>query len=139
MTAKPEGIPGDPIGHIHSRMKARNDSLSSGSCLDHGQFGSNCCKQAITPTTRSMSVTHSLSFLREGTKPQSAGITSGLPTNQELTTMAGIRTQPYCYFERSFSLHRTAGSISCRALSIKALERTFQSVGHEQELGLASS
>jgi hypothetical protein len=29
-------------------------------------------------------VTHSLSFLRGRTNPQSAGITSGLPTNREL-------------------------------------------------------
>ena len=48
MTAKPEGIPGDPIGHIHSRMKAHNDSLSSGSCLDHGLTGSHAPRKLST-------------------------------------------------------------------------------------------
>jgi hypothetical protein len=65
-------------------------------------------------------------------------VRSGLPTNQELTTMAGIRTQPYCYFERSFSLHRTAGSISCRALSIKLWNERSSQLGMNRNWGWQS-
>jgi hypothetical protein len=62
-----------------------------------------------------------------------------LPTNQELTTMAGDPQPTVLLFRKKFfsSSHGRINLVPC--FIDQALERTFQSVGHEQELGLAIS